>query len=183
MLAGACVLLEHRMRNNRLRATTAELAALRKTLMRLEPRPAQTLRGLSRPLVGRTRVSLLGLARQINWVERPEKPYGEMRLAPWNHLVRLPYKSFKRHGVSPGAVVIVTGKVKDDCEAGLLLEVEQEGPTTHAATVWEDWLATELRPQYDLHPASLRAAWELPAFGAPSGRLDLLTRVLKEVQS
>ena len=178
-LAAAAICLHARLMDPATRSTTPEVAERRTRLARRELSPRNAWIYVSEALIGRTNMSVLGSIRDIEWIERGAKPFGAAVLAPSGSAVRLPFKSFTRNGISPGATVLAVGRVKpaDDRTPEPWLEIEQEGPTEHANTVWEDWLAVLVRDTYDLYPGSLRVEWELPAFGARGGRNDLLARI------
>ncbi|MEQ1895856.1 MAG: hypothetical protein ABL971_00555 [Vicinamibacterales bacterium] len=178
-LAAAAICLHARLLDPATRSTTPEIAERRTRLSRRDLSPRNAWTHVSDALVGRTGVSVLGAIRDLQWIERGARPFGAAVFAPSGSVVRLPFKSFTRNGISPGATVLAVGRVKpaDDHTPEPWLEIEQEGPSEYANTVWEDWLAVLVRDAYDLYPGSLRAEWELPAFGARGGRNDLLARI------
>jgi hypothetical protein len=178
MLAAACVVVHARLCNKRTLRTTGEIARRRNRISRRDVEPARALCHLNDRMLGRT-VSVLGFVAGISWIERPDKPYGTATLR--GRPLRIPFKSLTRQGVSAGAAVCVTGRVKEDSTLGIALEVEGEGPTSHEGEVWEDWLAVQVRDLYDLYPGSLRMQWAFPSAGARGGRMDLLARVAERL--
>lgn len=161
LLAAALPLLAARVADPRLRATTADLARRRTRLERREGPTVPAARSLP-PHTPETAVTIRGVLGDTQWIERPEKPYEWARTQSGVVLV-LPHKRFRTRGALRGSVVWAAGRVKPDfADLGRVLEIEGEGPGQHAATVWADWLAEQLRRVIDIAPGSVRLYWELP---------------------
>jgi hypothetical protein len=175
MLAAASVLLGWRLRQPRLRRPTATAAGRARQLERLTLRVFGARRGITAMDVG-ARLTLIGRATRVEWVERPRDPYSFAELEGTEGRLVVAHRSVLRRGLAAGCHLYALGKVKavDD---GIVLEAEFEGPDRHRTAVWEDWLATLARPAYDLYPGSLAVEWELPAIAGRSGSPDLLSRL------
>jgi hypothetical protein len=175
MLSAASVLLGWRLRQPRLGRTTATAAGRAGGLQRATLVIAGARRLIAAGSAGR-RLTLIGRATRVEWVERPSKPYSFVELEGTDARLVVAHRSVARRGLVPGCHVWALGNVKVDDE-GVFLEAEFEGPDRHRTAVWEDWLATLARPAYDLYPGSLAVEWELPPIGRLSGAPDLLARL------
>jgi hypothetical protein len=157
----ALPLLITRLHDQRLRETTQKLATRRTVLERMDGPPGRAMTQVPPLPFGRP-ATVVGVVRETGWVERPDDPYAWARLERGGVLV-LPHKRFRTRGVVEGSVVWARGRVKPEfADLGHVLEVEAEGPGSHASTVWADWLAVTLRGALDIAPGSLRMWWELP---------------------
>jgi hypothetical protein len=174
MLAAACVLLGWRLRQPRLRRTTASAAGRAMQLQRLTLRIAGARRALT-PMDLGARLTLIGRATRVDWLERPLKPYSLVELEGAGGRLVVAHRSVVRRGLAAGCHVYALGNVKS-FDDEVVLEAEFEGPDQHRTAVWEDWLATLARPAYDLYPGSLAVEWEFPAIEGRSGAPDLLSR-------
>lgn len=170
MVVGASLVLAARLRDRR---DVAELqrAAKRRALMArdvwsFERATRRADRGLEHGLVGTVAELVLdgaegGAARRR----------AHARLANGQR-VEVPYKHLATQGVTVGAAVWLRGKLSHD-----VFEVEQEGLTASARTVWEDYLAGLVRPAFDLAPGAIFGDWELPAPDAMRRVTDLVVRI------
>ncbi|MBL4763021.1 MAG: hypothetical protein JKY93_10035 [Gammaproteobacteria bacterium] len=157
----AIPLLAVRLSDDRLRASTQKLAARRTQLRRHDGPPGRALLKVP-PLPTGRNATVIGVIEETGWVERPGNPYG-WALLQNDEILVLPHKRFRTRGAAPDAVVWASGRVKASfAELGRVLEIEAEGPSQHAGTVWADWLADELRGALDIAPGSLRLWWEMP---------------------
>jgi hypothetical protein len=181
MLSAASVLLGWRLRQPRLRRPTAAAASRAKRLARVTLRVPGARRLITDGDVGR-RLTLIGRATRVEWVERPRKPYSFAELEGTDGRLVVAHRSVVRRGLAAGCHVYALGNVKAD-DDGVVLEAEFEGPNQHRTAVWEDWLATLARPAYDLYPGSIAIEWELPAIGRRSGVPDLFSRLGGKIQS
>jgi len=174
-LAGAITVLQARLSTPTTAHTTPDLAARRVRLRRRYMQPDRAMRSF-RGLSAGTAISIVGRIEKIDWLERPKVPATDIVLAgSKGGIVRFPYRSLPNVGVVAGAALWARGIIKPSADAPVL-EIEQEGPTTHDHEVWEDWLAQETRTSFDLYPASAFAEWELPSQSDVFGRNDLLAR-------
>lgn len=166
------------IRKVRLKSTALATAATGcKQLTRSDLRPDLAFRRISSRLLGRQDIRVLGVGTSTEFVERGEKPFGKAVLKGGAGSLRLPFKSFARNGVAEGRVWLCTGRIKEDTALGLCLEVEQEGPSAHAKSVWEDHLAQMVRRSYDLYPGSIRVELELASAGQRGASHDVLCRI------
>lgn len=160
LLAGAAALLAHRLGHDRLRGTTDDIARRRIQLLRLD---GPSVSGSTHILDGADSAALVGTIIETWWIERPEAPHATA-LTTSGVQLRLPHKRFETRGIMPGMAFWAAGRVKRDFPEGgdTTLEVEAEGPGQHATSVFQDWVATEVRGSFDRFPGSLRLAAELP---------------------
>lgn len=120
-----------------------------------------------------------GEIAEIGWVERPDIPYSYVRLTDGAEL-RVHRRDIKLNGTVPGALIWIRGKVEVDGSGEKILVAHFEGPGSHAPVFWEDWLADEVRPAYDLYPRVIDANWELPPLGVQYCAGDLLSRLQED---
>ena len=179
MLAGATILVAQRVCATRSRTSTRKVAERRETLRRKTIDLEKVDLSLEYLNVGDS-INVIGCPLSVEWEERPGKPVSVVGLK--GITVIAPHKSLRRQGLTPGAWGWFSGTVQDDGNQGRYLEIEQEGPTTHAGEIWEDWLVTEVRSAYDLYPGSLMAEWEFPVAGHFGSKMDYLTRVSNAVE-
>jgi hypothetical protein len=175
LLVAASVLVGWRVRQPRLRGPTATAAGRARQLERFTLRVPGARRTVSTSDVG-ARLTLVGRATRVEWVERPTDPYSFVELEGTDARLVVAHRSVPRRGLAPSCHVFALGKVKaiDD---GVVLEAEFEGPDRHRTAVWGEWLAALARPSYDLYPGSLAMEWELPAIGERNAGSDLLCRL------
>ncbi len=176
MLAGAAALLCQRLSSSRSSEATRQIAERRTTLMR-EGMDLRQMDLVLDDLAHGQLINVAGRVKEVVWEERPKKPVSIIRLEQGQCELLVPYKSMRRQGLAAGSYCWCLGKVKRPASSKPYIEVEQEGPNQHAGEVWEDWLATQTRPFYDLYPASVEMVWEFPEQGHFGSMLDFLTRV------
>lgn len=119
---------------------------------------------------------VMGEIRETGWISRPDTPYSFLRLTDGAEL-RIHRRDIKQNGVIPGSITWVRGKVEVNSEGNKVLIAHFEGPGTHASSIWEDWLADEVRAAYDLYPRVIDANWEFPSLGVRYSGGDLISRV------
>lgn len=175
LLASAIVVLRARFTSRRTIRTTAEIAGSRTLLSRNDSRLRATGRTLGNASEG-ARVGLRGRTRDIAWVARPNTPYTRVRLHGTETALCIHHKNAARLGLQADMAIWAAGKVEDVAGARALV-VEFEGPGQHAGRCWEDWLASELRPAYDLYPQVLRMDWEYPPAAGTRISADLRARL------
>lgn len=175
MAAAACIVLHRRLLLERL-ARTTKPAAEKTTLIRRDVvRPELARTQLTEIDVGR-RFSLIARTTAIEWIERPRKPYTRVEFDGASIDLHVPHRSLERRGAIPGVVLWATGTVKTATPP--YLESEFEGPGTHRARYFEDYLATLARPSYDLYPGTMLVEWEFPRLDDGRGANDLIGRLL-----
>jgi hypothetical protein len=177
MLAAALVMLDWRYRNPRTAWSTARIALSRERLAR----PAVVFPLTAHTLAGRepgTQRAVFARIANVDWIDRPRKPYSSADMKGVTGSLVVPYKSLRHQGATDGVYVWAKGKIKQpDKDAPPLLEVEFEGSGNHARHVWEDWLAVLARDAYELHPGSLYMEWEYPRLGLVGSSSDLHARI------
>lgn len=177
MLSAAAALLCQRLDSSRTRESTSQVAERREILMRQQFDLWRVNHFLEDTPTGET-VTLSGRLEEVQWEERPGKPVSVARLKHMPYDLLVPRKSLRRQGVAPNSYIWCQGKLKT-ASGNRYVEVDQEGPTLHDHEVWEDWLAVQVRPLYDLYPGSVQMAWEFPEAGHFGSKLDFLTRVTR----
>lgn len=172
MLAAAVAVVHQRFLDSRLRSGLAGIAERRTVLTRRRPDvlvARTTVAGASEG----ERLELTSVARTAGWIERPQVPYSFVRCNAFElHVHR---RNVAAVGIASGRWLWVRGKVESVNGAPVVV-AEFEGPGQHSSAVWEDWLATQVRPAYDLAPLVVDMAWELPRIGYRGGSLDLSAR-------
>jgi hypothetical protein len=90
--------------------------------------------------------------------------------------LRVVRRNAMRAGIAQGSWVLTEGRIR---QAGdqTFLEASLVGITDYAREVWEDYLAVQIRPIYNLYPRSLNIISELPNLEALSARNDLHGRL------
>lgn len=173
MLAAATVVIHRRLLDPRLRRGLAGIAARRGVLWRARPQPRLARRS---PLgaAPMERIEVVGHVTATGWVDRPRIPYSFARCDGFE--VRFHHRNMAAIGVAAGRHLWARGKAEADGDLPIVVG-ELEGPGTHAGAVWEDWLAAEARPAYDLYPRLLDMACEFPRLGDRGGSLDLIARL------
>lgn len=175
LLLAGCVLIMRRMSTGPGEAGMRRIAANRTTLRRYDTAQWQGLEPLHSRPEGDNQV-VTGEIASIGWVDRPEIPYSYVRLTDGAEL-RVHRRDIKLNGTVPGALIWVRGKVELDESGHKILVAHFEGPGNHAGDVWEDWLADETRPAYDLYPRVIDANWEFPPLRVQYSTGDLLSRL------
>lgn len=180
MLTAALVMLFWRTLIGSQRAGLVRVAEGRSRLRRYEPALAGS-RATLEDVEDLTRLTFSALVTDTGWIERPRVPYS-FATTKAGVEIRVHRRDLQGIGVAPGRWVWVRGKAES--EAGKRLVVaEFEGPGQHARTYWEDWLADEVRPAYDLYPKVIDMAWEYPQLGGRSDIADLVSRVASPIEA
>ena len=175
MTAAGSVFLHRRLMLDRLVRPTKRAVERTNALRRTVVRPELARTQLS-ALDGGGRFSFLGRTSEVEWIERPRKPFTRVEFEGATLGLHVPQRSLERRGVRPGTVLWAMGTVK----AGEppYLESEFEGPGQHKAEYFEDYLATLARPAYDLYPGTMLLEWEFPPLERGAGANDLVGRML-----
>ncbi|MGI9284129.1 MAG: hypothetical protein ACR2P1_01940 [Pseudomonadales bacterium] len=174
MCASAVILLDHRFRSRRTASSTPEVAKRRTKLWRGLP-PVSMSRTTLTNLNPDDPVDLLTRIEVPRFIEARPKPYS---VASFQHnpgSVRVAYKSLRNSGAGSGTLW-VRGNFK---LAGgeQVVEADFEGPGSHSATTWEDWLAVLARPAYYLYPGEIHAEWSHPPLRTAQAAVDVITRI------
>ena len=120
------------------------------------------------------RIAIIAWARSATWIDRPIRPYTELKLDNGEHL-RVHFKNTRRIGITGDQWIWARCKAEDPEDGIHYAVAEFEGPTTSADDCWESWLQVEAREYYDISPGSLHL------FSANNPhRLDLYSRLAKE---
>jgi hypothetical protein len=173
LVAGA-ILTDQRLRDRRVGKSTAD-AARRASKLRRTPLNPNAARKTLRPSDRGKRLTVVAQLGQIDFIERPRKPYSGAVAGELGEL-RVPHKNMRRVGVAQGSWVVAIGKVKVDGRDSLL-EVEFEGPGQHSREFFEDWVFDIGRAAYDLYPGVLNMVWEFPDPKRRGGAADLYSRL------
>lgn len=173
LVAGA-ILIDQRLRDRSKGKSTAG-AARRASKLRRTPLNPNAARRTLRPSDKGKRLAVVAQLGQIEFIERPRKPYSGAVAGELGEL-RVPHKNMRRVGVAQGSWVVAIGKVKVDGRDPLL-EVEFEGPGQHSREFFEDWVFDIGRAAYDLYPGVLNMVWEFPDPKRRGGAADLYSRL------
>ena len=120
------------------------------------------------------RIAIIAWARSATWIDRPIRPYTELKLDNGEHL-RVHFKNTRRIGITGDQWIWARCKAEDPEDGIHYAVAEFEGPTTSADDCWESWLQVDAREYYDISPGSLHL------FSANNPhRLDLYSRLAKE---
>jgi hypothetical protein len=176
LLAAGCVLVDARVRTPRGAAAVRRAAEGARRASRTAMRVPAARRRVS-GLDDGTRIAFTGRVARVIWFDRPRKPYTRITLGGVAAPLLVSHKNMTRRGLAPGCHVWAIGNVKEVQPEGLAVECEFEGPDRHRDTYFEDWLATVVRPVYDLYPGSVAMEWELPPVDRRRGGWDLFSRL------
>ena len=124
-----------------------------------------------------------GYVVSTGWVDRQPIPYSFARFADSPIELRVHRRSMTAVGVAPGRHLWARAKLEPSSATPSvqLLVAEFEGISQHSGEVWEDWLATEARPAYDLAPYTLDVHWELPSPAFKAGLNELASRTTTDL--
>jgi hypothetical protein len=172
LLAAGVVNLHRRLLTPSLRRGAMGIAGRRERLWRARPE-VRVARDSLQGVAPFARVEVVGRVRSTAWVDRPDIPYSVADCGDFE--VRVHRRNLAAVGVGAGRWLWARGKAEADEDRAVLV-AEMEGPGAHAGSVWEDWMATELREVYDLWPRVMDITFEFPVIGRRGGVIDLAER-------
>ena len=175
MLAAALVQLQERLRHKQMVADIAQQAESRNLLRRNIPALRFVPESYGPPRV-RQRVLVVDRLANIQWNQDPSKPYSEAETEEREEAIHIPCKRLSSLGCVEGIQFWARGSVKKG-QKGKYFEVEIDDTKVHQDTVWEDWLASEVRDIYNLHLGGLHMEWEFPCMSRDFATLDYFARV------
>lgn len=177
MLGAGLANLHRRLMSPALRRGVMGIAGRRERLWRARPEVRLARRSMAgaAPL---DRIELVGRVRDTGWVDRPGIPYSFADCGEFE--IRVHRRNLAAVGVGVGRWLWARGKVESDGERPVLV-TEMEGPGRHAGTVWEDWMADEVRGVYDLWPRVMDIAFEFPRIDRRGGVSDLAERTRQDL--
>jgi hypothetical protein len=175
MLTASCLHLMFRLTNNRKAAGLRQVAERRSVLARSSLDMLAATTQVQSAAVG-SRVRLSARCEDVAWLDEGEG-HTRMTVAAGEVTeLRLPRRSAIRAGVAKGSWLYVHGELAEDGDT-TYVEVDVLPTTEHAGEVWEDYLVTQVRGEYDLVPRSIDMGWELPDLREIGGRNDLYGRI------
>jgi hypothetical protein len=160
MLAAACLHLVFRLTNARKSSGLRQVAMNRERLRRSTSGWLAAQATFATAKVG-TPARVIARTHSVSWVDEDDGYTSILISADALAELRIPRLNAMRAGVAQGSWILAEGTIRES-GGQPFLEVGRVATAHHATEVWEDYLATQIRSAYDLHPRSLDLAWELP---------------------
>lgn len=175
MFLPACLHIMLRMTNTQRSAGLQQVASRREQLLRSTAGWLTAQSSFPSVELGESK-RVVAVADTISWVDGDPGYTSITVSAGAVSELRVPRRNAIRIGISRGSWVFAEGNIRQ-VDNKTFLETTMIGLTDHAKEVWEDYLAIQVRPFYDLYPRSLNVGFELPDLEALGARNDLFGRI------